>query len=64
MTLKERLTEAQQKQVDAEQKRYNTLKAKEGKNFDPLDHAPTADGGKENDPVQQAIHKIWSREER
>ena len=62
MKLKECLTEAQQQQIEAEQKRYDASVArakKEGREFDPLDDAPTADRDNKNDPVQQAIHEIW-----
>lgn len=61
MNLKERLTEAQQKQIDAEQKRYDAAVArakKEGREFDPEDDAPTINGD-DPAPVQQAILEIW-----
>ena len=63
MTLTERLTEDQQKQIDAEQERYDASVAraqKEGREFDPLDDAPTPSKDYEKDPVQKAIQEIWS----
>ena len=61
MTLKERLTEAQQKQIDTEQKRYDASVAqarKDGQKFDPLNDAPTE--GRFDPAVQQVVNKIWS----
>ena len=62
MTLSIRLTIAQQKQIVAVQKKYDAAVArdqKEGREFDPLNYAPTPGKDFEKDPVQQAIHKIW-----
>lgn len=62
MAILERLTKEQQKQVDAEQKRYDAAKAaaeKSGKKFDPLDDAPTPGPDFKNDPVQRRIQQIW-----
>ncbi len=62
MTITERLTKAQQKQIEAEQKRYEASVAraqKEGRDFDPLDDAPTDDNEPTNDPVKKAIREIW-----
>ena len=60
MVSKQNLTKTQKAQIDAEQKKYNEAVArakKAGKEFDPLDDAPTPAPG--NDPVQIAISKIW-----
>ena len=62
MIFKKHFTEAQQKQIDAEQKRYDAAVArarKEGREFDPLNDAPTPGKDFKKDPVQQAIYKIW-----
>ena len=61
MAVLERLTKSQKDQIEAEQKRYNASVArakKEGRDFDPLDDAPTPDVTS-NDPVQKAIQNIW-----
>ena len=62
MKLQERLTKAQKEQIATEQKKYNKAVArakKEGRDFDPLDDAPTEDPSKRDDPVQKAIMDIW-----
>lgn len=66
MSISDRLTKEQQKQVAAEQQRYDAAKAaaaKAGQEFDPLNDAPTWKDPK-NDPVQAAINKIWSGKDR
>ena len=64
MKLQQRLTKAQMARISAEQKRYAAAVArakKEGRDFDPLDEAPTGnlDPASYNDPVQKASRDIW-----
>ena len=61
MKIQEAFSKIQKEQIAAEQKRYNEAVArakKEGRDFDPLDDAPTGDPAT-SDPVQKAILDIW-----